>query len=140
MKTMKTMKTMMTFAVLGTALALTACGDAPQDTNEARDNMSAAMNDMPADGAMMGDDHEGMTGTMGEHMMASSTATVTAVDAKTGKVTLDHGAIAEANWPAMTMEFDAQPELLKDIAVGDKVAFDVSIKDGGGEVTAISKQ
>ncbi len=134
------MKTMMTLATLGTALALTACGDAPQDTNEARNNMPAAMNDMPADGTMMGDTHDAMPGAMGEHRMASSTATVTAVDAKAGKVTLDHGAMPAANWPAMTMEFDATPELLTDIAVGDKVAFDVSIKDGGGEVTAIAKR
>ena len=134
------MKTMMTFAALGTALALTACGDASQDTNETQTNMAGMMDDMPGDGAMMGNTHDGMTRAMGDHMMASSTATVTAVDAKAGKVTLDHGAMAEANWPAMTMEFEAQPELLKDIAVGDKVAFEVSIKDDGGEVTAITKE
>lgn len=134
------MKTMMTLAALGSALALTACGDAPQDTNETQANMAGTMDEMPADGAMMGDAHDGMTGAMGDPMRASSTATVTAVDAKAGKVTLDHGAMPAANWPAMTMEFDAPPELLTDIAVGDKVAFDVSIKDGGGEVTAIAKQ
>jgi len=134
------MKTMITFAVLGTALTLTACGGAPQDTGETQTNMSGTMDEMPADGAMMGDTHDGMTGAMGDHKMASSTATVTAIDAKAGKVTLNHAAMPAADWPAMTMEFAAQPELLKDIAVGDKVAFDVSIKDGGGEVIAITKQ
>src|SRR3989442_225573 len=36
---------------------------------------------------------------------ASSTGTVTAVNAASRKVTLDHGPIAAINWPAMKMEF-----------------------------------
>lgn len=69
--------------------------------------------------------------------MASSTGTVTAVDAKAGKITLDHAAIAEAKWPAMTIHFHAKPELLMDIAVREKIVFEVTINDGGGEVTAL---
>ncbi len=40
----------------------------------------------------------------------------------------------------MTMAFDAKPAILDAVAVGDKVAFDVTIKGNGGEVTAVSKQ
>lgn len=43
-------------------------------------------------------------------------------------------------WPAMTMAFKAKPELLGSVKVGDKIAFDLALKDGAGEVTAITKQ
>lgn len=134
------MKTMTILTTLGLTLGLTACGNPSSDSGETRDDMPVAMDAMPADGRMTGDTHDAMPGAMGEHRMTSSTGTVTAVDAKGGKVTLDHGAMPAANWPAMTMEFDATPELLTDISVGDKVAFDVTISDGGGEVTAITKR
>ena len=72
--------------------------------------------------------------------MAKSTGTVTAIDKAAGKITLDHAAIPEVKWPAMTMAFAAKPALLEGVAVGDKVAFDVTIKGNAGEVTAIRKQ
>ena len=50
---------------------------------------------------------------------------MTAVDTAKGQVTLDHGAIAELEWPPMTMAFAAKPALLKDIKTGDKVAFEL---------------
>ncbi len=65
---------------------------------------------------------------------------MTAVDKSAGTITLDHGPIAEANWPAMTMAFKAKPELIDSVKVGDKVAFDIALKDGAGEVTTIQKQ
>ena len=46
---------------------------------------------------------------------------VTAIDTAKGKVTLDHGAITELEWPAMEMSFSAKPEVLTGIKVGDKV-------------------
>ncbi|MEO6153182.1 MAG: copper-binding protein [Croceibacterium sp.] len=72
--------------------------------------------------------------------MGKATGTVTAVDAAAGTITLDHGAIPAVGWPAMKMGFSAKPALLNGIAVGDKVAFDVTVKGSAGEVTAISKQ
>ncbi|MBV1692394.1 copper-binding protein [Novosphingobium sp. G106] len=72
--------------------------------------------------------------------MAKSTGTVTAIDKVAGKITLDHKAIPEVKWPAMTMAFAAKPALLESVAVGDKVAFDVTITGNAGEVTAIKKQ
>ena len=72
--------------------------------------------------------------------MAKSTGTVTAIDAASGKITLEHDAIAAVEWPAMTMGFTAKPELLKGIAVGDKVDFDLTVSGNAGEVTAIRKR
>lgn len=72
--------------------------------------------------------------------MGKGTGTVTAIDKAAGKITLNHGPIPEVGWPAMTMGFTAKPELLNGVAVGDKVAFDVTVKGGAGEETAITKQ
>jgi len=71
---------------------------------------------------------------------AKGTGTVTAIDAATGAITIDHAPIAEAGWPAMTMGFKASADLAKSVKVGDKVAFDLKLENGGGEITAIAKQ
>lgn len=49
-------------------------------------------------------------------------------------------AIVEAGWRPMVMGFKAAPALLGGVAVGDKVAFELKIHDGSGEVTAIAKR
>ena len=72
--------------------------------------------------------------------MGTGTGTVTAVDAAAGKITLDHGAIPAVGWPAMKMGFSAKPDLLKGVAVGDKVDFNVTVTGSAGEVTAIRKR
>ncbi len=69
--------------------------------------------------------------------MGNGSGTVTAIDAATGKITLDHSAIPAVGWPAMKMGFSAKPDLLKGVAVGDKVDFDVTVTGSAGEVTAI---
>ncbi len=71
--------------------------------------------------------------------MGKGLGIVTAVDAIAGKITLDHGAIPAVGWPAMKMAFSAKPDLLKGVAVGDKVDFDVTVSGSAGEVTAIRK-
>ncbi len=70
--------------------------------------------------------------------MAKSTGTVTAVRA--GSISIDHAPIPEANWGAMTMSFKAAPDVAAQVKVGDKVAFDLKLLGGSGEVTAIQKQ
>ena len=77
-------------------------------------------------------------GNMGK--MAKGQGTVTAVDAMANTITLDHGPIAEAGWPAMTMGFKASPALVAQVKAGDKVAFDLKLEGGAGEITAIQKQ
>ena len=72
--------------------------------------------------------------------VAKGSGTVTAVDMPAGKITLDHGPIAELEWPAMKMGFAAKPELLTGVTVGDRVDFTLSLKGNDGTVTAIEKQ
>lgn len=67
------------------------------------------------------------------------TATVTAIDTAKGQVTLDHSAIAELEWPPMTMGFAAKSELLTNIKVGDKVAFELDWDGKAGTVTKLDK-
>ena len=90
--------------------------------------------------AMAGDMGNMNMPAQGAAKMAKGNGTVTAIDKAAGTVTLDHGPIPEANWPAMTMAFKAKPELLDSVKVGDKVAFDLVLKDGAGEVMAINRQ
>lgn len=63
--------------------------------------------------------------------------TVTAIDPAKGTITLDHGEVAELQWPAMKMGFAAKPEVLKDVKVGDKVRFEIDWDGKAGTVTAI---
>jgi Cu/Ag efflux protein CusF len=128
------MKLLSIFA-LGSAVLLAACGqntDKPDNTTEA----SATMGDMSGDMGNMAMPAE----TAETAKVAKGTGTVKAIDETAGTITLEHGPIAEANWPAMTMAFKAAPALIDSVAVGDKVAFDLALKDGIGEVTAIQKQ
>ncbi|MCC6477997.1 MAG: copper-binding protein [Sphingomonadaceae bacterium] len=68
------------------------------------------------------------------------TGTVTAIDPAKGTVALDHGEIAELQWPAMKMGFAAKPEVLKDVKVGDKVQFEIDWDGKAGTVTAIGME
>lgn len=129
------MKTL-TLAALLAATSLAACGrktEAPAAPPPAPAATSA-----PAT-ATAGGDMAGMDMAPADKM-AKGVGTVTAIDKTAGTITLDHEAIPEAGWPPMVMGFKAAPALLADVAVGDKVAFDLKIHDGSGEVTAISKR
>ncbi|MES2290061.1 MAG: copper-binding protein [Pseudomonadota bacterium] len=91
-----------------------------------------------------------MSGDMGNMAMAPAAATapikakghgkVTAIDKAAGTITLDHGPIPEAKWPAMTMTFKAAPAVTDAAKVGEKVDFDLTLTGSAGEVTAIQKQ
>ena len=112
----------LTVAILSLAGSLAACSKkeaTPVAAAPAAPDM--AKMDMPADAKM-----------------AKGTGTVTAVSADS--ITVDHAPIPEASWPAMTMAFKASPELAKTVKPGDKVAFDLKLQGGAGEITAISKQ
>lgn len=136
------MKTLYMTTMLGTVLALAACGQKAQEVPA-----SAAKTSEPA-GQAMGTMGQGMGGNgsampmNGAQMpgMASGMGMITAVDPKDGTVTIKHGAMPGVNWPAMTMMFTADPKLLGDLKPGDNVSFDLKVKDDGGEVTAIKKQ
>jgi Cu(I)/Ag(I) efflux system periplasmic protein CusF len=107
--------------VIGLAAALTACG---QKAAEAPAKPAEAAAAMPAMGPVSG----------------HGTAIITAIDMAAGTVTLDHGPIPEAKWPAMTMDFNADPALLASFTAGDKVAFGMTMADGSARVTALKRQ
>jgi Cu(I)/Ag(I) efflux system periplasmic protein CusF len=129
----------LTAGVLSAALTLTACGQKAE--TEARGpaaDPAASTAASPAPPATT-DSMAGMNMAAADAAKtAQGSGTVTAVDA--GTITVDHGAIPEANWPAMTMAFKAAPALTQSVKPGDKVAFDLKLQDGGGEITAIRKQ
>ena len=122
--------------IFGLSVLLAACGDKNETnavtTSEAADNVAAVTGNMSSG---MGN----MAMAAGTKM-AKGSGTVTEIDRSAGTVTLDHGPIPDANWPAMTMAFKAKPELLDGVKVGDKVAFELALKDGAGEVTAIKRR
>ena len=131
-------RTILTLAALGAATTLAACGQqAPEKAAEApapapaMAAAPAAKTDAMADMPNMGD-------TVGEKMV-KGVGKVTAVDAAAGRVTLDHEAIPEVGWPGMIMAFKVDPALLKGIKVGDKVAFDLKVKDGAGEIMTLTR-
>lgn len=119
-----------TLTALGLALGLTACSQKPATAE------TAAAPEAAPPAAAPSSDMAGMK-MDASAKMAKGTGTVTAVSADS--VTVDHAPIPEAGWPAMTMAFKASPDIAKSVKVGDKVAFDLKLEGGGGEITAIRK-
>ncbi len=71
----------------------------------------------------------------------TSTGKIVAVDAVSGGVTLNHQAIPEVKWDAMTMGFTvADPTMLKDLKVGDMVSFDLQSATEPTKISRITKQ
>lgn len=119
-----------TLTALGLAVGLTACSQKPATAETAAAPEAAPPAAAPSsDMASMKMDATAK--------MAKGTGTVTAVSADS--VTVDHAPIPEAGWPAMTMAFKASPEIAKSVKAGDKVAFDLKLEGGGGEITTIRK-
>lgn len=109
-----------TLLLLGAAAALAACGETTPKAESPAAEKSMAM---PA------------TAVSGR-----GTGTVTAVDKTAGKVTIDHGPIPEANWGAMTMEFEAEPAMLETVTIGDKVEFGMTMSGATAKVTSITRK
>ncbi|MDB5450032.1 MAG: hypothetical protein JWQ52_1160 [Phenylobacterium sp.] len=133
----------LTLAALTLAGGLAACGK--KETAAATEPATAATAAPPAaptPAAPAGSTSGDMAGMdmSGDAKMAKGQGTVTAVDGKAGTITLDHGPIQEAGWPAMTMAFKAGPSVTSAVKVGDKVAFDVKLQGGASEVTSVQKQ
>jgi Cu/Ag efflux protein CusF len=65
---------------------------------------------------------------------------VVKVDRAAGRVTLKHGEIKSLDMPPMTLAWRvAQPRLLEDLAVGDRVRFAPARIDGQYTITTLSK-
>ncbi|WP_380871943.1 hypothetical protein ACFB49_29010 [Sphingomonas sp. DBB INV C78] len=120
---------------LGLAALTAACGKKAETPIATETNQAAPAAAMSSDMGNMA-----MAPASTAPIMAKGHGTVTAIDKAAGTITLDHGPIPEAKWPAMTMAFKAAPTITDAVKVGDKVAFDLALKDGAGEVTAIRKQ
>ena len=72
-----------------------------------------------------------------EAKMAKGTGTVTAIDAATGKITLDHGPIAALEWPAMEMGFSADAAAIKSVKLGESVRFEIEWNGKTGRITKL---
>ena len=123
-----------------TALALTAalaaCGSKTETNEAAATNMATPT--ATESNAMAGD--MGNMAMAPTAKMAKATGKVTAIEKSAGTITLDHGPITEANWPAMTMAFKAAPALIDSVKVGEEVNFELKLDGNAGEITAISKK
>lgn len=63
------------------------------------------------------------------------------VDSNTKKITLRHGPIASVGMPPMTMVFEVDPpSLLEQVAVGDKVRFQVEQRGSRYVVTELQPE
>lgn len=81
---------------------------------------------LPAGSALAAQDHVAPGADTGSAAVSSSMTSgeVRKIDSEQGKITLKHEPITNLDMPAMTMVFRvAQPELIKDLKVRDKVRF-----------------
>lgn len=120
--------------VLGLVALTAACGkkaETPAATGTNQTAPAAAMDD--------GMGNMAMTPAAAGVVKAKGHGTVKAVDKAAGTITIDHGPIAEAKWPAMTMTFKAPASVTEAAQVGDVIDFDISLSGDTGEVTAIHK-
>ena len=69
--------------------------------------------------------HGGMSEKSKARTTHSASGTVQSVNAEKGTVTINHGAVASLNWPAMTMTFKASGQnALSGLKPGGKVDFE----------------
>jgi Cu/Ag efflux protein CusF len=131
----KTMNHARLTIALGLAALTAACGKKAEAPVATETNEAAPAATMSGDMGNMS-----MAPDANAAIKAKGHGTVTAIDKAAGTITLDHGPIPEAKWPAMTMAFKAAPSITDAVKVGDKVDFDLSLKGSDSEVTAIAKQ
>jgi Cu/Ag efflux protein CusF len=73
------------------------------------------------------------------HAAAPADGEVRKVDKDAKKITLRHGPLASLDMPAMTMVFQvADPAMLEQVKVGDKVKFEAEKISGGYRITRIA--
>ena len=73
------------------------------------------------------------------HPDAFADGEVRKVDKDAKKITLRHGPLASLDMPAMTMVFQvADPAMLEQVEVGDKVKFEAEKIGGGYRITRIA--
>lgn len=126
---MKT-NTITTFTAAALAIGLTGCGQkAPTAAVAATQSTASSSGDVAM--ANMADPAA---------KTAIVKATITAIDAANGAITLDHEAIAAVNWPAMTMAFKASPAMIAKAKTGEKVEATLKIAGDSGEIMDLKTQ
>jgi Cu(I)/Ag(I) efflux system protein CusF len=70
---------------------------------------------------------------------ASATGTIESIDLASSRIEIAHGPVPALGWPAMTMGFQAKPEQLRGVAVGQRVEFEFVQSPSGSTITRISK-
>ena len=70
---------------------------------------------------------------------ANSSGEVRRADAATGKIAIKHGAISALDLPAMTLVYQAAPNLLEGVKAGDKVSFTAKRENDSYVVTELKK-
>ena len=121
---------MMTFSVLALAACSPQASEPAASAPVAEAAAAPAMPDMP-----MTAEPQVAAG------LITSMGKITAIDPAAGTVTLEHQAIPEVKWDAMTMGFTAtDPAMLKDLKVGDMVVFDLKSVAEPSKISRIVKQ
>lgn len=113
----------------GITAVLAACGQQAEPESPAIPMAQPGSPTVGADGAS--------TSPAADATTADGAGVITAVDPAAATITINHEAIRSIGWPAMTMTFKASPAVLREAAVGDRIQFDLTVRDGAGEVTAI---
>ena len=105
---------------LGLAVLTAACGKKGETPVTTETNQAAPAETMSGDMGNMS-----MAPDANAAIKAKGHGTVTAIDKTAGTITLNHGPIPEAKWPAMTMDFTlADPALFDGITPGTAARFE----------------
>lgn len=117
--------------LIGLAAVLAACGQ------QAEPETPATPMAQPGSPTASADLDGASSSPAAEAKTADGAGVITAVDPAASTITINHEPIRSIGWPAMTMKFKASPAALQEAAVGDRIQFDLTVRDGAGEVTAI---
>ena len=90
----------------------------------------------PATPAQSPDIDAGPATEMVSEPVVRATGTIEAINRERGVVSIAHGPIPALKWPASTMEFQARPEQLESLAVGDAVR--IGFQSEGDEAALVS--
>ena len=81
----------------------------------------------------------GWAWTAAQAQVTTVNGLVVKLDKPAGRITIRHGEIKSLDMPPMTLNWHAEPHLLDDIAVGDRVRFVPARIDGQYTITALNK-
>lgn len=113
-------------------ILLSACGqkEPSKESSTVAEQPAADAASKSADAPAMSNDMPMPMNDSGVAQEHQATGMVTAVDAAAGTVTIAHGAVASAGWPAMTMTFKlADPKQASTLRANDHVKFSFTLNE-----------